>query len=102
MLHPPAETIGEPASAWRLRIQRDGALRAVPELCHLRHRNGLFTISDQYEVEVHPKARLADHRAFPLLDLDRTRIALPAEEANFPHQKAIEWHRAEVFGRFAR
>jgi hypothetical protein len=63
---------------------------------------GIFTMADQYEVLLHPEAHRASSNAFRLLNADRKRICLPADSACHPHQEALEWHRKERFGTFAR
>ena len=75
---------------------------ALSRTAHWAFDKGIFTISDQYEVLVHPKASQADSEGFQLLELDRQRILLPSEESNYPHLEALEWHRREVFGLFCR
>ena len=62
---------------------------------------GMFTISDQFEVVVHPKAKLASSDKFPILDMHGMRINLPEDENYYPHQEALEWHKKEVFNRFS-
>jgi hypothetical protein len=62
---------------------------------------GIFTISDQYEVLIHPKAKSATVKQFPLFEQDRKPIHLPKEDFFFPHQEALQWHRDEVYGKFA-
>jgi hypothetical protein len=54
---------------------------------------GIFTISDQYEVTVHEKARTADHALFPIVKTGGKQIRLPAEAFYWPHAEALEWHR---------
>lgn len=75
---------------------------ALSKTAHWAFDQGIFTLTDQYEIEVHKDAFDADVALFPLLGLDRRRILLPCDEATLPHPEAIEWHRSEVFGRFAR
>jgi hypothetical protein len=62
---------------------------------------GMFTISDQYEIVVHPKAKLASSNKFPILDMQGAQINLPEDENYYPHQEALEWHRKEIFNRFS-
>jgi hypothetical protein len=69
---------------------------------HWAFDNGLFTLSDQYEVQIHPQAFEADHKLFPLIQRDGEPIQLPADNYYWPHPQALEWHRKERFGRFAR
>ena len=62
---------------------------------------GMFTISDQYEIVVNPKAKLASANKFPILDMHGVQINLPEDENYYPHQDALEWHKKEVFNRFS-
>ena len=73
---------------------------ALSHTAHWAFDQGIFTISDQYEIIIHPKARQAEQRLFPLMDAAGRRIALPTEDSNFPHPEALAWHREEVFGKF--
>jgi predicted restriction endonuclease len=73
---------------------------ALSHGAHWAFDRGIFTISDQFEVMVHPKALDAEHERFGLIGLDKKTILLPDDESNFPHQEALHWHRQEVFGRF--
>lgn len=75
---------------------------ALSHAAHWAFDMGIFSISDQYEVMIHPKAEHAKHRLFPLMDRAGERIFLPSDESNYPHAEALVWHREEVFGRFAR
>ena len=75
---------------------------ALSKSVHWAFDQGIFTISDQYEVIIHPQARSASISAFPLMETDRKRILLPSDPAYHPHQEALAWHRKERFGAFAR
>lgn len=75
---------------------------ALSHTAHWAFDQGIITISDQYEVIVHPKARDAHCRHFPIIEADRQQIALPGDESNYPHSEALKWHRTRVFGKFAR
>lgn len=75
---------------------------ALCKSVHWAFDQGIFTISDQYEVLIHPKAKDADTKNFALIEKDRSRILLPKDAAFYPHQDALAWHRKECFGRFAR
>lgn len=68
---------------------------------HWAFDKGIFSISDQYEVLIHPKAKEGDIQNFPLFELDRRTIILPEEEYYHPHPDALQWHRDEVYGKFA-
>ena len=74
---------------------------ALSHEAHWAFDQGIFTISDQYEVLVHPKANDADQRFFSVIDADGKRIALPGEESNYPHPEALAWHQEEIFGKFS-
>jgi predicted restriction endonuclease len=67
---------------------------------HWAFDKGIFTISDQYEILVHPKAKNAKINNFPILDMHGIQINLPEDENYYPHPEAIEWHKKEVFNRF--
>lgn len=75
---------------------------AMSHTAHWAFDKGIFTISDQYEVMVHPRARDADYRDFRILELDKSPILLPDDESTSPHQEALYWHRTEIYGRFAK
>ena len=62
---------------------------------------GMFTISDQFEVVVHSKAKQASVNKFPILDMNGVQINLPEDENYYPHQEALEWHKKEVFNKFS-
>ncbi len=67
---------------------------------HWAFDTGMFTISDQFEIVVHPKANLASTNKFPILDMNGEQINLPSDENYYPHKEALDWHRKEVFDRF--
>jgi hypothetical protein len=75
---------------------------AMSKSVHWAFDTGIFTISDQYEVIIHPEAKKASVKAFPLFDKDRKQIVLPSDPAYHPHQDALAWHRKERFGRFTK
>jgi hypothetical protein len=74
---------------------------ALSRSAHWAFDKGIFTISDQYEVLVNPKARAADTARFPILELDRKPVVLPSDKAYWPHQEALAWHKKEVFNHFS-
>ncbi len=74
---------------------------ALSRSVHWAFDQGIFTISDQFEVLIHPKAKSASVKQFPLFDQDRKPIHLPKEDFFFPHHEALQWHRDEVYGKFA-
>ena len=61
----------------------------------------MFTISDQFEIVVHPKAKQASVNKFPILDMNWVQINLPEDENFYPHQEALEWHKKEIFNNFS-
>ena len=73
---------------------------AMSHTTHWAFDRGIFTISDQFEILLHPRAAEAQHEKFALLALGGRQILLPSDEAGLPHQEALLWHRKEVFGRF--
>jgi hypothetical protein len=73
---------------------------ALSRTAHWAFDQGMFTISDQYEIVVHPKARHAKINKFSILDLHGQPIIKPEDDAFWPHKSAIEWHKAEVFDKF--
>ena len=73
---------------------------ALSRTAHWAFDVGLFTISDQFEIVVHPKAKLASANQFPILDMNGVQINLPEDENFYPHQEALEWHKKEVFNKF--
>jgi hypothetical protein len=75
---------------------------ALSRSAHWAFERGIFTLSDQYEVLVHPKANEADVSLFPVLGRNKKPIFLPADEIYYPHQEALEWHRRERFGLFCQ
>jgi hypothetical protein len=75
---------------------------ALSRTAHWAFDRGLFTISNQYELIVHKKAKAADHALFPILEAAGKPILLPSEPLFHPHPEALEWHRKERFGGFLR
>jgi len=73
---------------------------ALSKSAHWAFDQGIFTISDQYEVIVNPKAKQASVANFPALEIDRRKIALPDDSYYRPHPEALAWHREEIFKRF--
>ena len=68
---------------------------------HWAFDRGVFTISDQYEVVINPKARAASVASFPLMEMDRRQIQLPKDRYYWPHADALVWHKKEVFDKFS-
>jgi len=61
----------------------------------------LGTISNQFEVVVHPKAKQASVNKFPILNMNGVPINLPEDENYYPHPEAFKWHKKEVFNKFS-
>jgi hypothetical protein len=61
----------------------------------------LGTISDPFEIVVHPKAKQASVNKFPILDMNGVPINLPEDENYYPHPEALKWHKKEVFNKFS-
>lgn len=75
---------------------------ALGRTAHWAFDEGLFTVTDQFEVRVHPKAHQAESKNFQLIGLDRQKIILPADETTYPHIEALQWHEKKVYGKFCR
>jgi hypothetical protein len=75
---------------------------ALSRTAHWAFDQGIFTVSDQYEVLIHPQAHRANWKAFPILEAEGKRILLPVDPLYYPHQEALSWHREERFGRFSK
>lgn len=73
---------------------------ALSRTAHWAFDQGMFTLSNQYEIIVHPKARHAKVHRFSILDLHGQPINKPEDDAFWPHKDALEWHKAEVFDKF--
>jgi len=75
---------------------------AMGHTTHWAFDKGIFTISDQYEILLHPRISDAQHENFGLLELEGRQILLPSDEAGLPHSEALLWHQKEVYGRFCK
>jgi putative restriction endonuclease len=75
---------------------------ALSRTAHWAFDQGIFTLSDQYEILVHPEAHRASTAAFPILQSDRKPLLLPSDPAYRPHPDALAWHRSERFGLFTK
>jgi HNH endonuclease len=75
---------------------------ALSHTAHWAFDSGIFTISDQYEVLVHPSASKSESLSFGILDMHGRSICLPKDADTYPHQEALRWHREEMFGRFQK
>ncbi|MEP5569814.1 MAG: HNH endonuclease [Halioglobus sp.] len=75
---------------------------ALSHTAHWAFDRGIFTISDQYEVQVHSSADKSKSLNFQILDMHGKGIFLPKDADYYPHQEALRWHREEVFGHFKK
>lgn len=77
-------------------------------LCHLHHWAfdvGWFTLSEDFSVDVSSQIDslpsdfgwLGNHEVVRALSSRRSRIFLPRRKEIYPHQKAILWHRQNIF-----
>jgi hypothetical protein len=73
---------------------------ALSKSAHWAFDRGIFTVSDQYEVVVNPRASGASVANFPAIELDRQKILLPNDPYYHPHPDALAWHKQQVFDRF--
>jgi hypothetical protein len=74
---------------------------ALSRTAHWAFDVGMFTISDQYEIVIHPKAKNADTNKFPILEMNGQQIHLPDDENYYPHPDALAWHKNNVFKYFS-
>jgi hypothetical protein len=69
-------------------------------LCRTHHwafDQGLFTLTDNYELLLSPVVGQAESRNFTLLEMEKKKILLPGNEIVQPHQEAIRWHRDNIW-----
>jgi hypothetical protein len=69
-------------------------------LCRTHHwafDNGLFSLSDNYQITVSSVVLKAETANFNLTDFSDRQISLPSNEILFPHQLALDWHRKNIF-----
>jgi putative restriction endonuclease len=69
-------------------------------LCRTHHwafDNGLFSLSDNYQIAVSPVVSKAEPANFSLTDFTNRQISLPKNEILYPHQVVLDWHRKNVF-----
>jgi putative restriction endonuclease len=69
-------------------------------LCRTHHwafDNGLFSLSDNYQIALSPVVSKAETANFSLADFSDKQITLPENEILYPHQLALEWHRKNIF-----
>lgn len=63
---------------------------------HWAFDKGMFTINDDYTIEVHEDVR--DNQI--LSQIHRRKINLPKEERLYPSKEAIKYHREYIYGKF--
>ena len=69
-------------------------------LCRRHHWSfdkGLFAISENREIEVSPSVLQAERLKFDLEEYEGKPIISPAHEIYQPHEKALYWHKQNVF-----
>jgi hypothetical protein len=69
-------------------------------LCKTHHwafDEGLFSVSEDYQITLSPLVSKADTVNFSLPELANRQISLPENEILYPHQSALDWHRKHVF-----
>jgi hypothetical protein len=69
-------------------------------LCRTHHwafDNGLFSLSENYQIAVSPVVSKADTANFHLNEYSNTQITLPRDERIYPHPSALDWHRKNKF-----
>ncbi len=75
---------------------------ALCRTAHWAFDYGIFTLSDDYVVRIHDRARDSDQRLSPIFEAEGKQILLPNEVFYKPHPEALAWHREQRFGVFAR
>jgi putative restriction endonuclease len=68
-------------------------------LCRTHHwafDEGIFSLSDDYEVIPSSALKKAEMRNFNLIDLKDRQIVLPENKNVYPHKQSLLWHRDEV------
>jgi len=73
---------------------------ALSRTAHWAFDHGIFTLSDDYEVRVHERAREGDQRLKTIFEAEGKQILLPNEPFYRPHLAALAWHRKRRFGAF--
>jgi hypothetical protein len=73
---------------------------AMSRSVHWAFDAGIFTITDQFEIKINPKAKLAKVQNFPLFEMEKKQIQLPKESLFHPHPEALRWHFNNVYKSF--
>src|SRR3989338_5879131 len=71
---------------------------ALERNLHWAFDKGFFTLTENYEVEVHPNAMYIPY----LKDKHGQKISIPQDIRSHPNKDSIKWHRDKVFGLFLR
>lgn len=69
-------------------------------LCRRHHWSfdkGLFTITENREIEVSPSVLQAERQKFDLEEYEGNHMISPTHEIFQPHDKALYWHKQNVF-----
>lgn len=69
-------------------------------LCRAHHwafDNGLYALSESYQIEVSPVVSKAETTNFHLAEFSNVKISMPRDERIYPHPSALEWHRKNIF-----
>ena len=69
-------------------------------LCRTHHwafDEGLFTITDKYQVKLSPIVENAETKNFALLGMETNQIVLPQNEIFHPHFSALDWHKTHIW-----
>lgn len=75
---------------------------SLSQTAHWAFDQGLFTISDRFEIQFHPEITKTHFSNFPIFDLNGNLIQLPDDEIFYPHAEALKWHKKHIYGRFLR
>lgn len=68
-------------------------------LCRTHHwafDQGVFSLTDSYEILLSPSIEDSESHNFPLLEMEGKSILLPSNEILQPHPEAIKWHRENI------
>src|SRR3990167_7956933 len=71
---------------------------ALERNLHWAFDKGFFTLTEDYKVEVHPKAMHVNY----LKNKHGQNLLLPQDARSRPNVDSIQWHRKNVFGLFLR
>jgi len=71
---------------------------ALERNLHWAFDKGFFTVTDEYKVEVHPKAMRINY----LREKHGAELAVPEDSRTRPNKDSLKWHRENVFGLFLK